>query len=173
MTNKHFEATFSYYHDELTWCVQKSQPIAVWKRILRMCLDPKVLAIHTAMCFCAVLAAYFFQQYENSQPRWDWNTMSLKAFSCFCGVPIRYSPKNVSSRVLFTFFLFGSLIFGVVFNGYMAKSLTTPSFFDQITSIKEIVDNRFELTGDEIALHHLIKRNQVGNQSNFCFVLWA
>lgn len=49
----------------------------------------------------------------------------------------------------------------------MAKSLTTPSFFDQITSIKEIVDNRFELTGDEIALHHLMKQNQVGKQSNF------
>lgn len=43
----------------------------------------------------------------------------------------------------------------------MIKFLGNPHSQKQISTIQEIIEHSFELVGDDIALHHLKKQNEV------------
>lgn len=165
--NTHFEASYPFYHDEYIWCVQKSQSNALWKRVFQLCLDQMVLALFTALSFSALLMGYILQKYENDLPKWDWMRLTLAGIACICGLPIEHSPKKLSSRLFLTFILFGCMIFGITFASFLHQSVLTNTFKHQVNSIREVVDNRFKLAGDEFAFQQLIKQNQVGSKMFF------
>lgn len=71
-TKNYFEASLYYYHDSLTWCVQKAKISPYWKAIFYLCNDPLVYLLLGLGCVIIIVVAYFLQQFEPKQ-KWDWN----------------------------------------------------------------------------------------------------
>lgn len=161
LTNEYFIASHSYYHDELTWCVKKKQPIPLWKNIFHVCTDPIVWALHTFTMIACISTCYFIQQFEDMRPKWDWHRITFAGFCCCCGFPSEFNPKTTSQRLSFSCILLAFMILDITGLALMVKSITKPFYNDQIDSIKQIVDNSFELSGDKFALENIIKQTEV------------
>lgn len=101
------------------------------------------------------------QQFEEYHPKPDWHSIMLFGIGCLSGYTSPISPKNTSHRIFFGFFLCGSLIFNVCFYSTMINILNKPFYENQIDSIQQIIDSSYELTGDDFALEHLKKQNEV------------
>lgn len=112
------------------------------------------------MCFMVVFIGYFLQQFENLQPKWDWFRLTLVGISITFGSVGCYKPQIISNRIFFIFCVFGCMIFVITTMSVMFKIMTNPIYENQVKTIEEIV-NRFDLVGDEFALQHLMRQNEV------------
>lgn len=151
LMSEYFVASFPYYHDELTWCVQKSGPIPLWRNVFKLCEDLVVLSVFALMCIVYVATMFVMQQYEDTHPKWDWTRTSFSIIRLLSGLVMDYSPKLHSARLFFTSCLFGCMIFDTVFIALWTKCMTTPFFEHQVKSRQEIIDNRFGMAGDYFA----------------------
>lgn len=160
--NKYFVASHPYHHDSLTWCVQSKQPIPKWKNIFELCKDPIVLTIYAIMTIACDLTLYFMQQFEDVQPKWDWYRISLVSMSIACGAGYpSYKPKINPTRIFSAFGLFAGIMITTTVNSLLLLFITNPIFDIQIESIPKLVNEHFDLVGDEFALMHLRRQNQV------------
>lgn len=157
--NEHFVPSRLYYHDKLTWCVQKKRPIPAWKNIFYVCNDPLVWVAQTMTNILSVFFIYFFQRFEDV--KWDWNRINMIAFCAACGFPIDIKAQIIPHRIFYIFAQFGLMIFTNTFLSFLLLFLMNPIYDYQFQSKKDILDASFELAGDEIALHHLTKQNEV------------
>lgn len=146
----------------LTWCVQRKQPIPIWQNVFHLSKDPLVFVLFAVTCIMAHFCLYFWQQFEESPTKWDYSRILLIGIACGCGFPSEYRPKITSNRVLFSSILLGTLLLGIHLLTFVLKTIQTTIFENQIDSIPEIF-NSFELVGDEFALKHLLKQNNVNN----------
>lgn len=144
-------------------CVQSRQPIEIWKNIFYLCNDPLVLSLFVVVCLAVVLTTYFFQQFEDtrSSSKWDCHRLTLSGISCLFGFASEYKPKFTPTRIFFGLSLFGCMIYTISTMSIMFKFITKPIYKHQIQSVQEIIDQRFHLIGDEFALQHLIRQNEV------------
>lgn len=159
--SEHFVATYPYYSDELTWCVQKRQPLPMWKNIFKLCEDPTIYLLFFIMGTGCAIVIFFMQQFEDVRPKWDYIRISITIIRCYCGFGIEYKPKLHSTRIFIVSCLLSSFLFDIKFILLWTKYMTTPLFERQIQSRQEIIDNRFETVGDGFALQQLIKQNEV------------
>lgn len=159
LTNKYFIASHTYYHDILTWCVKKKQAMPIWKNIFYLCTDSMVWILYTIMCFTVIFTAYFLQQFENVQPKWDWFRITVNGLSVICGYGSVYKPQILSNRIFYTLALFSSMIFGVTMIAFFIKFLSEPIYLKQISFVQELMDESFDLAGDIFALQHLKMQN--------------
>lgn len=161
LTERKFTSSNSYYYNTLTWCVQKKQPIPNWQNILYYCRDPMLYVLSISSSIAALFFIYFIQQFEHFQPKWDWHRLALAGFCLMCGFVSDYKPNNLSNRVFCCFWIYSSMFFIIsatcIFIGFM----TTNIYENQIRSINEIINNNFELIGDDFALQHLMQQNEV------------
>lgn len=153
-------ASYSYYHDHLTWCVQKRQRIPLWKNVFHICSDPVVILIFTVQTIMVISLAYFLQQFER-HPKWDWNRLVFNGACCYCGFPCAYRPENNANRILYLFFLFGCQIFLIVLGAGLIFLINQPVLNPQIESIEEIIYGNFKLLGDEYAFTKISQKTKV------------
>lgn len=161
LPSDNFIASRAYYHDALIWCVQKATPLPFWRNFFRVCNDPIILSTYAFMCFSVVFMAYFLQQFEDLQPKWDWYRLTLAGTSPCFGMPSVYKPKILPNRIFFIACVFGAMLVSIVCNCITILILTKPIFDDQIGTLHEIIENGFNLSGDSIVLQHLKQHNQV------------
>ena len=160
MTNKHLEASRSYYHDALTWCVQKSQPIPLWKYVLYLCNDPLVYIIFTITGLVVYSLAYYLQQFER-HPKWDWFRISETGFRIYTGFACPYRAKNSSHRIFAAAVFLGAFLFNVVLCAKVIMFLTTSIQDIQVKSTEEIVKGNFQLIVDRFSYEKILQQNQV------------
>lgn len=161
LTKEYFDASHSYYYDSLTWCVRQRQPIAKWKNFFRLCRDPTVYTIYTIMSISVVFTCYFMQQYEFLQPKWDGLSILLMAIANVCGSGSNYKPKIASHRIFFIIGVLGGILLNIILTSFTVIFMSNQIFGNQIESIQEIVENRFDLVGDGFALQQLNRNKQV------------
>lgn len=153
-------ASRAYYHDVLTWCVQEKQAIPIWKNIFGVAKNP-MLFVGLSMVLNILFTAttYFFQQFDDI--KWDSVRLSLAWICCCSGFVCGYKPDGISTRMFYSFNLLGSMIFTICYYARFQHISTKYFYNDQIESISAIVNNSFELMGDEFALKHLMNQNEV------------
>lgn len=162
MTNQHFVASETYFNDVLTFCVQKVQPIEAWKNIFRICSDPLVWVVFSAMTSLCVFISYYLQQFEHSRPKWDIFRITFAGLQSFLGsTSSKYKPTTHSHRIFFIFFVFGCIVYYNYIQSYWIIFMTNPLFKKQIDSVDTILSHSFELVGDEFVLHHITKRASI------------
>lgn len=171
VTNKHLVASDSYYHDRLTWCVQKRQKIPLWKNIFHLCNDPLVYFIATVVNLMVIAFAYVLQQFER-HPKWSWNALVFGGTCCHLGFPCTYKPENNANRVLFLTFLFACQIFGIVLNTGLILFSSKPILNPQIEAIDEIIAGNFKLLGDRYAFSKMREQSEVNSIRNY-FILYV
>lgn len=160
LTNEYFVASYPYYYDELTWCVQKTRPIMTWENIFKLCNDPTVYISVSMICIVTIAFFYFMQQFENGS-KWCWNRITFDGIRIICGFACELKPKMYSTRLFFGIVLLGCIPFVVTFLVTWLKCITTPFYEKQIASVEEMLHNRFEVVGNSIAFYHLKRQQQV------------
>lgn len=161
LTKKELVASYPYYQNRLTWCVQKRKPIPVRQNIFHLCNDPLVWGIFIIGAFGILATAYLFQQFEPRQ-NWDWNRLFFDGLRCFFNLPCAYNPEVIGNRILFAFTMFASTIFGIVLNTGLLLFTTHPILKPQIQSIQEVIDGNFRLIGDGFTFQKILEQSQVG-----------
>lgn len=151
-----------YYYDELTWCVQKRQPIPIWRNFFILSNDPMVWIICFSTFGIVTFIFYYLQQFETLQPKWNAFRIAVGVLSRFIGMPYNYNATNISSRVLFAIGMFGCIIFVSSFISIMMTSMNKQLYTNQVETIEEILDLGFDLAGDSLSLKELLKLNEVG-----------
>lgn len=102
------------------------------------------------------------QQFEELHPKWDAFRIVVGGTRCMFGFPTEYQPQIAATRVLIIFWFFGGMIF-VIHLLTIFMHLSNIIIYDrQIQTIREIVDNSFNLMGDGFVLHHVKEQNEVG-----------
>lgn len=162
ITKKYLIASRSYYHDKITWCVRERQPIPKWKNLFKMCSDPVVYITYTIMTISFVYTFYFMQQFEEQQ-KWDSFSILNMAIANMCGSGSNYNPKNNSHRTFFIFLVFAGMLLNIIVISFALFFITNQIFEEQTDTVQKIIENQFKLVGDEFALHHLVRQNQVNN----------
>lgn len=162
LTKRYFNASRNYYHDMITFCVQEKKPIPLWQNFFRLCEDPIIYMLFAIMAVTGIFLFYYSHQFED-RPMYDWHRVTMEAIRLMCGWTIGYRPKILPTKILYVSCLFGSLIFTVEFLALFLNLLNTTMFKHQIQSIQEILDQSFQVVGDDFALQHLKKQNTVNN----------
>lgn len=159
LTKQHFVASRPYYHDKLTWCVQKNHQIPGWKNIFHVFRDPIVVISLTILFIAAVSTAYFMEQFEVQ--KLDWNRTTLNIFAMVFYMPIVYNPNTNPMRIFFVIGQFGCMILSIVLLSFILSCLTNPIYEHQVKTTIEIMRGSFGLVGDAFALEHLIDQQKV------------
>lgn len=159
ITKKYLNASQSYYHDCLTWCVQKHQPIPRWKSVFYLCTDVNVYVTFLFFAFLTIGCAYYLMKVERDKK--DWHYITLIAITICIGYSHPYRPKSDPLRVLITIGLFAGTIFYTVLTSQLVIRVTVPHFEPQISSITEITNGDFTLAGDHFALQKISHQNEV------------
>lgn len=161
LTNEHYLASRSYYHDALTWCVQKQKHIPRWRSIYRTCLDPTVWMVALITLTAAVFTCYYLQQIEDD--KWDSIKLTLACLSITIGFAIQYKPKTLPMRIFFMTAILIHIVTTTFIVSFMMKTINDPQLENQVSSIQEIIDEKipFELVGDGFALEHLRRQKEV------------
>lgn len=159
VTIQHLVASHSYYHDSLTWCVQKAKDISSWINLFYVCTDPIVYIVATVEIFLIVGTAYILQQLEDA--RWDWNRISLYTIGVALGFAVDFMPKSIPFRIFFIIQLFAAMFFGIKMSSTMITQATTPIRNPQINSVQEMIDRDFSFTLDRFTFTKLSQLNEV------------
>lgn len=163
LTMEYFDASYPYYHDAITWCVRKKQPIPRWKNIFYLSRSPVVLTLYILMCLSAISFSYFVQQFEDrkSITGWDWHKVTNIAAASVFGSASNYRATIISNRIFFIGCLFSNMVFMNNVLSFILKSMTSSIYDSQVESVHEIIDGSYKLFGDNFALQHLMKQNEV------------
>lgn len=152
-TKNYLKATRTYYHDHLTWCVQKAKPIPIWKSIFHLCRNMDVYLGVLILAVALLLVIYYLFQYE--RPVRTWNEGLLIIFKVAIGISPSFEPKSAPFRIFYASGLLGGTIFSIVVNAVLMRNITTPILHPQIETIDEITSGEFKLIGDRFTLTKL------------------
>lgn len=161
MTRKYLIASRPYYHDCLTWCVQKHQPIPRWQSAFYLCTDSNVYVAFSLFAFFTIGIAYYLQKTEPNKK--DWHYITLVALTICIGYSHPYQAQNNPTRVLISVGQFAGTIFFTVLTSMLLLRVSVPHFMPQIDSIAEITKGDFTLAGDRFAFQKISQQNEVAN----------
>lgn len=159
ITKNHLIASRPYYHDCLTWCVQKHQPIPRWQSAFYLCTDSNVYVAFTLFAFFTIGTAYYLQKSEPDKK--DWHYITLFALTICIGYSHPYQPQARPTRVLVAVGQFAGTIFFTVLSSMLLLRVSVPHFMPQIDSIAEITKGDFILAGDRFAFQKISQQNEV------------
>lgn len=160
-------ASHAYYYDTLTWCVQIKQPIASWKNIYHVCSDTLTWSLFAISSLCTNAMTFFLQQFDHGvQPKWDWLRIWFDGFRVICGMNSTYNPTNVLTRSFFIFCIFVGIIASTTDNTFILLFMLSPIFEKQVNTVNEIIEQKFDLVGDNLTLQMLSQRYQVNYSQN-------
>lgn len=159
VTKKYLIPSRPYETGSITWCVQRKKRVPVHFLIFYLCRSPEVYLIFTLHGIMIGIVAYYFQQFER-QPKWDMARLSINGIRLYLGSPCSYKPMNNANRVLFIAVLLSGMIFGIILSTAMVKLGTTARYNPQIETIKDIIDNDFDLVGSQ-STFKLLQQNAV------------
>lgn len=159
ITQKYLIASRPYYHDCLTWCIQKHQPIPRWQSVFYLCSDWIVYAVFTFFAFLTIGTAYYLQKTEPNKK--DWHYITLVALTVCIGYSHPYRPQSNPTRVLISIGQFAGTIFFTVLTSMLVLRVSVPHYMPQIDSIVEITNDSFTLAGDRFAFQKISQQNEV------------
>lgn len=160
ITKKHLIATRSYYYERITWCVQKSQPIPLWKNIFYLCNDPLVYLIPFMLGILVYCIGYYCEQFER-HPKWDWFKFTINGFGCMLGMPCTYNPTITATRIGILLCLFSAIIFVSLISAALMQLVMTPILNPQIKSVQEIIAGSFKLVGNRFLIEKISQQKEV------------
>lgn len=149
---RHFlSSSIPYYQDDQTWCVAVAKPEELWKNIFK--LFPLLIWLFIiGIIEMIAIVLYIIIQFDNKRENCYWSL--LASISLTLGLSTVYQPINSHVRFMFFFFLFYGLIFSSAFHSFLVNILSHPRYKNQIETIKEAIDAKFEFTGGSVTLEH-------------------
>lgn len=163
ITRKYLSASRVYRQNSLTWCVHKRKEVPFYQVIFHLCNDPIVYYACILSGFLLSTLSYLFQMFETHR---KWDKIVVHTFFLFMGFGSVYRAKNNAHRMGFAFVLMASFIYSISMSTMLMNLFTSPIYSSQIQTVREMLDQNFDLIGNEFALRKLIHQNEV-NTRNF------
>lgn len=160
VTQNSLIASHSFYHDVITWCIQRQKPIPIWKSYFYICKDPIVYVVGALEVVFVIGLAYFAERFER-HPKWDIYQLAFNGVCAYVGFSCTFKPTFHITRFGFFIVLFAAIVFTTTKNSMLIVFITSPIYDPQIQSIQEIVSRNFNLMGDPFALYQISQQNEV------------
>lgn len=158
-TKAYFSTSKPYYYDDLTWCVGRAKPIPIWQNIFQICKQ-KVLWPMAVVTFFSVVYIFYYLMKEEDKSMDAFSIMLLCLLTMLCSSP-NCNAITLPVKILYFSCLLACILLITTFNAFLINVLTHPIHKTQIQTIAELIDNDFELVGDEYALSKIRERNMV------------
>lgn len=160
--NEHSIASHAYHYDTLTWCVQMKQSISTWKNIYRVCSDKILWVLFSFSALCTDVTTFFLQQFDHQvHPKWDWFRIWFDGLRVLCGMSSTYKPETVLSSAFFMICVFVGMISYNTCNSFILLFMMIQIFEKQVNTVNQIIEQKFDMTGDNLTLQLISKRSQV------------
>lgn len=153
-------ASRSYYHNKLTWCVQKQKPIPSWIILFYACTDLRVHLTVFIQSIAIVMLLYYMEQFER-YPKSDWYKIITNGFACFLGFACEFKPTILLSRLVYFLILLANIVFTATINGVLVLFVTSPILNPQVQNIQEIIGQKYIIMGDRFTLYQISQQNEV------------
>lgn len=155
----HLIASRPYYHDHLTWCIQKAQPIPKWQNIYYLFEDWTAFASIIGLLILLVAVGYFLMVVEHTKK----SSLDLIQiiFCCALGLSVTFRPESNPLRIFFAFGILAGMIFATMVSSILMTIATKPIQRPQIQTIQEILIQNFSLAGDQFAFDKMIQQTEV------------
>lgn len=145
-----FASSTVYMRNERTWCVSRAKPIPVWLNLWRIATNVVWwLAISTI--YLEGLVLYWFMRYERchvglAQKDFHYCVLTM-AMPVFCGMSMTYRPRSKRMKAFIVLMLITGILISTAWNAFLIKVLTSPSYYTQISTVLELIENDFNLIG--------------------------
>lgn len=102
---------------------------------------------------------------HNSMPKWDWFRIMFDGLRVLCGMSSTYRPKIVLTRAFFIICILVGMISYNTSNSFILLFMMSPIYEKQVNTVNQIIEQKFDLTGDSLTLQMLSNRSQVNNSN--------
>lgn len=101
------------------------------------------------------------QRFEDLQPKWDWFHITIAGFAPNVGFAYKYKPKILPHRLAYIACVFGAMYTNIILNSFQTYFMSGKIYEKQISSIVEIIEKDYALSGDRFALQHMKEQSKV------------
>lgn len=146
-----FEKSITYHQDELIWCVQRAQIIPKLLNSLQI-FSVEVWILNTVCSYflCTGLL-YLLIQFDHEYERKNLLDINYALFLIVVPTHIgqypRFFPKKRYIRFFFAFILLIPQIFHAMHGAFIYRYMKVDFFYHQVSTVDEILNNEFRLTG--------------------------
>lgn len=155
----HLIASRSYYHDHLTWCIQKAKPIPKWQNIFYLFNDLTVFVSLVILVILLVAVGYFLMVVEHKKN--NFFDLLVIILRCALGFSSAYQPYSHPVRIFIAFGMLAGMIFATLFGSILTTIASNPILRTQIVTVQETIMQGFSFAGDRFALDKIIQQNKV------------
>lgn len=146
-----FDISTHYYQDDLTWCIQRARLFSFLVNTYLMA-DPIcwlliIFAVGYGLGFLLYIGIQFDLEYEQRNHR-DWHyTTLIIMLPTVIGVNQRYQPGFFSLKIIYFVVIMMCIIHFQIFFHHGTRCLKIPFRHSQKSTVSEIVENGFRLSG--------------------------
>lgn len=161
-------ASMPYAYDDIVWCIQRSKVISKYFNVVRTLPLELWLMVFVGV-FVIGTQTYFLMQFDAGIKRrnqMDWlYVIVIHTMSTFVTVAHNIRPKKTIIRILYAFEIVIPLFFHGVVGVNLYRYMKYDMFYDQISTIRQIVENmNFRLAGSLEVLHLIERHPMVRNE---------
>lgn len=146
-----FTLSTPYFQDDLTWCIQKSKYFSM---IINLFLGASLVCWFLMIfgvggltaCVIYLMLPFDFEYKHRNHRDWTYITFQV-VLAALIGINQRFNPKYIPLRVFYGFVI---IIMVFAWNTFFLlgfQYFTIPAQRWQVSTVKEISENNFELTG--------------------------
>lgn len=155
MTN--YVASVPYHQDEWIWCIQKARRIPIFLNYFLMAPPGIWLTVVFIFGYFVGTIFYFLVQFDLSDEHRndrDWHYfVFLVTLPAIIGYSARYQPKVWFVRLYYVMLLVFSMPIMIAVNTYFYNFMKVQFYHHQMSSVQEILGNKFRFVGSEDVLH--------------------
>lgn len=154
-----FTSTVAYYHDDLTWCVNKAKAIPIYFNIFYYVKDYELIIFGIFILLAATLTGFGLMAFE--EKTYDLYTCLLFAVGILTCSSINFYPKGYTVRLGYALCYLAALSLVTTFNAFLLIALTHPVLMEQVKSFSDIKRENYQIIGNHDVFKELSRQEKV------------
>lgn len=164
LTRKKLSSSIPYYTDDLTWCIAKAGLAPTWLNVFKI-FDVSTWIVIAVMLLLTTIVLHKFKKSDRNHENLGWSF--LITLSMTISNPGHYQPNKFFIKIFFMTLAIYGMNFGAAYHSILISVLTSPRYDKQISSLNEILNNNFKISGG----HHILTYFKENNEVEFFLIL--
>lgn len=150
--DKRIATSIPYYQDKLIWCIQHAKKYPIFFNFFFIIpFEMWVVIIGVGFVLVSILT-YFLMSFD---PNYEYRIERYDVLYCFLwivmpaitGIGCSYNPKRFIHRLIYWLLLVCPMLFHMMIGAFLYNFMNYQFYLYQISSVEEILDAEFRLTG--------------------------
>lgn len=159
LTRKKLSSSIPYYTDDLTWCIAKAGLAPTWLNVFKI-FDVSTWIVVAVMLLLTTIILHRFKKSDKNNENLGWSF--LITLSMTISTPGHYKPNKFFIKIFFMTLAIYGMNFGAAYHSILISVLTSPRYDKQISSLDEIINNNFKISGGHHILTYFKENDEVG-----------